>query len=140
MAVLVSRVDLSGEHAVIIKTAFHRGQGTVLSLSHGGVYIATNMRILPQATVRLLLFLLSDTEQPVEAEGLVQWDNQGAQSTGALPPGYGMRLTKVPPETALAIRDIMKFAIVPPSSSPEPEGESSFTIVPPSRSLHKKAR
>ena len=48
MAVLVSRVDLSGEHAVIIKTAFHRGQGTVLSLSHRGVYIATNMRILPQ--------------------------------------------------------------------------------------------
>lgn len=139
MAVFISRVDLSGEHAVTIKTAFHRGRGTLLSLSDRGVYIATDMCILPQATVRLQ-FVLPGQGKAVEAEAVVHWDNQGSSPNGDFPCGYGMRLTKVPRETAHAIREIMKSAIVPPSPDPEPEGESSFTIAPGSRSLPAKPR
>jgi len=136
MPVYISRVDLSGDHAVIIKTAFHRGRGNLLSLSDRGVYIATDMRILPQATVRLQ-FELPDT---VEAEAVVTWENQSDPPLDDLPPGYGMQLTRVPPETVHAIRTIMKSAIVPPLPNSLPEGESSFTIAPPSHSRPNKAR
>ena len=139
MAVFISRVDLSGELSVIIKSVFHQGRGTVLALSHHGVYIATGMIILPRATVRIL-FLLGDPEEPVEAEAVVKWENQGSKPMGALPPGYGMRLTNVPPETGLAIREIMESAILPPPRSQESIRESSFTIASPSRLLHKTAR
>lgn len=136
MPVYISRVDLSGEYAVTIKTAFHRGRGKLLSLSNRGVYIATDMRILPQATVRLQ-FELPDI---VEAEAVVTWENQGDPPLDDLPPGYGMHLTKVPPETVHAIRAIMKSAIVPPLPNSLPEGESSFTIAPPSHGRPTKSR
>lgn len=136
MPVYISRVDLSGDHAVTIKTAFHRGRGKLLSLSDRGVYIATDMRILPQATVRLQ-FELPDT---VEAEAVVTWENQGDPPLDDLPPGYGMHLTRVPPETVHAIRAIMKSAVVPPLPNSQSEGESSFTLAPPSHSRPTKAR
>lgn len=121
--VSISRVDLTGDHAVKIQTAFHRGRGTLLSLSERGVYIVTDMSILPRATVRLQL-KLPDTEHWVEAEALVHWDNHGPQAKGDFPPGYGMHLTRIPPETAHAIREVMQSAIIPPSPNPEPVGES----------------
>lgn len=136
MPAYISRVDLAGDYFVTIKTAFHRGRGTLRSLSEHGVYIATDMRILPQATVRLQLEL-PDT---VEAEALVTWENQGDPPMDGLPPGYGMHLTRVPPETVQAIRAIMQSAIVPPVPSPLPEGESSYTLVPPTKSRRAKMR
>ena len=135
MPVYISRVDLSGEHGVTIKSALHRGRGYLLSLSEHGVYIATEMIILPQASVRLQLEL-PDT---VEAEAVVTWENQKDPEEG-LPPGYGMRLTRVPPETARAIREIMSHAVVPPPRGTETEGESSYTLAPNSRSIPLKHR
>jgi hypothetical protein len=99
--VYISRVDLSGEHSVTIKSALHRGRG----------YIATAMVILPQASVRLAFEL----PEIVEAEAVVTWENQTNPEDG-LPPGYGMRLTRVPPETARAIRE-----------THEPRGRTSGT-------------
>lgn len=131
--VYISRVDLVGDYPVTIKTAFHRGRGRLLSLSERGVYIATVMRILPQATVRLQ-FELPDM---VEAEAVMTWENQGDPPMDDLPPGYGMHLTKVPAETLRAIRTIMKTAIVPPSPNLLPDGESSFTLAPPSRAAKR---
>ncbi len=136
MPVYISRVDLAGDYPVAIKTAFHRGRGRLLSLSERGVYIATDMRILPQATVRLQ-FELPDT---VEAEAVMTWENQGNQPMDDLPPGYGMHLTKVPAETVRAIRTIMKTAVVAPAPNSLADGESSFTIAPPSHSRPTKAR
>lgn len=127
MGVFISRVDLTGGHSVKIKTAFHRGTGVLLSLSESGVYVATDMSILPQATVRLQ-FQLPDREHWVEAEAIVHWDNRGPEAD--YPPGYGMHLTRIPPETAHAIREVMKTAVVRPSPRLEGEGESSFTIPP----------
>jgi hypothetical protein len=125
--VFISRVDLSGDYPVTIKTAFHRGRGSLMSLSEHGAYIATEMRILPQATVRLQ-FELPDI---VEAEAVVTWENQGDPPMDDLPAGYGMHLTKVPPETLLGIHAVMSSAIVPPSPR-QPDAESSFTIAPSS--------
>lgn len=134
MPVYISRVDLSGEHAVTIKSALHRGKGYLLSLSEHGVYIATDMTILPQASVRLQLEL----PDVVEAEAVVTWENQKEPAEGLLP-GYGMRLTRVPPETANAIRELMSHAVVAPARSIEGEGES-FTLAPNSRSIPLKHR
>lgn len=133
MPVYISRVDLAGDYPVTIKTAFHRGRGRLLSLSENGAYIATEMRILPQATVRLQ-FELPDI---VEAEALVTWENRGDPTVDDLPPGYGMHLTKVPPETLRAIRTLMKSATVPPSPNSLSEPESSFTMAPSSHSRPK---
>lgn len=136
MPVYISRVDLSGDYPVTIKTAFHRGGGSLLSLSEHGVYVATDMRILPQATVRLQL-ALPDT---VEVEAVVTWENQGDPPMDDLPPGYGMHLTKVPPEAIRAIRTIMQSAIVPPSPHPIAEEETSFTMAPSSHPPPTKLR
>jgi hypothetical protein len=136
MPVYISRVDLVGDYPVTIKTAFHRGRGSLLSLSEHGVYIATDMRILPQATVRLQLEL-PDT---IEVEAVVTWENQSDPPMDDLPPGYGMHLTRVPPEAIRAIRTIMQSAIVPPSPTALSEEESSFTIAPSSSSRSSKAR
>jgi len=133
--VYISRVDLSGEHVVTIRSALHRGRGYLLSLSEHGVYIATDMVILPQASVRLQLEL----PETVEAEAVVTWENQKDPEEG-LPPGYGMRLTRVPPETSHAIREIMSHAVVPPERTADTEGESSFTLAPGSRSIPSKHR
>jgi hypothetical protein len=131
----ISRVDLSGEHSVTIKSALHRGRGYLLSLSEHGVYIATAMVILPQASVRLAFEL----PEIVEAEAVVTWENQTNPEDG-LPPGYGMRLTRVPPETARAIRELMSHAVVPPARTSETGGGSSFTLAPGSRSIPSKHR
>ncbi len=104
--VSISRVDLTGDNAVKIQTAFHRGRGTLLSLSGRGVYIVTEMNILPRATVRLQ-FKLPDTEHWVEAEALVHRDNHEPQPQDGFPPGYGMHLKRIPPETAHGIREVM---------------------------------
>ena len=128
MPVYISRVDLSGEHAVTIRSALHRGRGFLLSLSEHGVYIATDVTILPGASVRLQLEL----PEIVEAEAVVTWENQKNPEDG-LPPGYGMRLTRVPPETARAIRDIMGRATVPPARTSDTGDGSSYTLAPISR-------
>ena len=141
MGVFISRVYLTGDNAVKIQTAFHRGRGTLLSLSECGVYIVTDMSILPRATVRLQL-KLPDAEHWVEAEALVHWDNHEPQPKDGFPAGYGMHLTRIPPETAYAIREVMQSAIIPPSPIPEPEGdgESSFTLAPGSLTAETKDR
>lgn len=136
MPVYISRVDLSGEYLVTIRSALNRGRGYLLSLSEHGVYIATGMSILPQASVRLRLEF---PQTAVEAEAVVTWENQKQPEEG-LPPGYGMRLTRVPPETTRAIREIMTHAVVPPARPAGTEGESSFTLAPGSSSIPLKHR
>lgn len=136
MPVYISRVDLSGDYPVTIRTAFHRGRGQLLSLSEYGVYVATDMPLLPQATVRLQL----DLPDTVEAEAVVTWENHVDPPKDDLPPGYGMHLTRVPPETLRAIRTTMQSAIVPPLPDRLAESDSSFTIAPSSQSRSTKSR
>ncbi len=112
MAVVIKRVDLSDDFAVLIKTTLNQGRGKLLSLSAGGAYVATSMSLLPQAQVRLKI-VLRETKRTFEVAAMVNWENQGANSRSALPPGYGVRFTDLDSAGVEGIRAILKSAVVP---------------------------
>ena len=112
MTVIVRRVDLSGDFPVRIKSAIHSGDGKMLTLSARGAYVATTMSLLPQAHVRLQLFLPA-TRKKIDLAAVVNWENQGSERKGGFPPGYGFRFTCVPSDAAETIRDILHSAVTP---------------------------
>lgn len=143
MAVVIQRVDLSDDYRVWLKAALNGGRGTLLSLSPGGAYIASEMAILPQAQLRVKIFF-PDKKRSFEVGAIVNWDNRGENRKGPFPEGYGIRFTEVDSQAVEAIRDILKSAVVPKvveqerKSGPEPE-DLSRTVPLMRVSVEKKS-
>jgi uncharacterized protein (TIGR02266 family) len=112
MAVVIQRVDLSGDYVVWLKTALNEGRGTLLSLSAGGGYVATDLPLLPHAQVRLKI-ILPGTKRFFEVEAFVNWENRGERQRGPLPPGYGVRFTELDSNAVESIREILDSAVAP---------------------------
>jgi hypothetical protein len=112
MAVVIQRVDLSGDYVVWLRTALNEGRGKLLSLSAGGGYIATDLALLPQAQVRLKI-ILPGTKTLFEVDAVVNWENRGQRAKASLPPGYGIRFTELDSTAVEAIREILESAVAP---------------------------
>lgn len=148
MAVVIQRVELSGDYVVWLKTPFNEGRGKLLSLSAGGGYIATDLSLLPRAQFRLKI-ILPGTKRFFEVEAFVNWENQGERQRGPLPPGYGVRFTELDSTAVEAIRGILESAVAPsieigPVRTDIGSPESTAVFVPsklssaPSRDSRKK--
>lgn len=120
MAVVIQRVDLSDDYRVWMKAALNAGKGTLLSLSPGGAYIATDMALLPQAQLRVKI-LFPDKKRSFEVGAIVNWNNRGESRKGPFPEGYGIRFTDLDSQAVEAIRDILKSATVPKVTESQPE-------------------
>jgi hypothetical protein len=103
------RVEFWESTSVLIKAVYNSGKGRLHDLSSTGCYIETHMYFLPQAQVRLQLFL-PDERRWVETDAVVAWENRGTMRRGGLPPGYGMRFINVPEETLTAIEKLLSGA------------------------------
>lgn len=112
MAVVIQRVDLSGDYVVWLKTALNEGRGKLLSLSAGGAYVTTSLPLLPGAQIRLKV-ILPGTERFFEVEAMVNWENLGKKPRSALPPGYGVRFTELDSKAVESIREILESAVIP---------------------------
>ena len=129
MAVVIKRVDLSDDFAVLIKTTLNQGRGKLLSLSAGGAYVATSMSLLPRAQVRLKI-VVRGAKRTFEVAAMVNWENQGANSRSALPPGYGVRFTDLDSVGVEAIRAILKSAVVPSIPERPAKNDPAVTLAP----------
>jgi uncharacterized protein (TIGR02266 family) len=134
MAVVIQRVELSGDYVVWLKTAINEGRGKLLSLSAGGGYVATDLALLPGAQFRLKI-ILPGTKRFFEVEALVNWENRGEKQRGPLPPGYGVRFTELDSTAVEAIREILESAVAPsievgPVRSELGSPESTAAFVP----------
>jgi len=132
-----TRVDLSTRFSVLIKAALNSGQGQILNLSEGGAYVATKMLLLPQAVVKLRVSLPRE-DRWLDLEGVVTWENRGANRKLAHPPGYGLRFTRIPGESRDQLRRIVRGAL-PDNSAESPHIESLESSDGPSRPKSAKS-
>lgn len=134
LAVVIQRVELSGDYVVWLKTPFNEGRGKLLSLSAGGGYVATDLSLLPRAQLRLKI-ILPGTKRFFEVEAFVNWENRGDKQRGPLPPGYGVRFTELDSTAVEEIRGILESAVAPsieigPVRSDIGSPESTAVFVP----------
>lgn len=98
------RIDFIEGYHVRLRTALNRGEGTLMTLSQGGAYVATPLSLLPQAHLSVAIEI-PELSRTVEVEAIVAWENRGPRRpSSAHPNGYGLRFLRVPTVSAEAIQ------------------------------------
>jgi hypothetical protein len=98
------RVDFSEGYHVRLRAALTRGEGTLMTLSQGGAFIATPLSLLPQAQLSVAIEI-PELSRIVEVEAIVAWENRGPRRPAmAQPDGYGLRFIRVSTVSAEAIQ------------------------------------
>jgi hypothetical protein len=101
-------VDFVEGYHVRLRAALNRGEGTLMTLSQGGAYVATPLNLLPQAQLALAIEI-PELDRTVEVEAVVAWENRGPRRpSSSHPDGYGLRFIRVPTVSAEAIQWLLR--------------------------------
>ncbi len=118
MSTAPRRIDFLEGYHVQLRAALNRGEGTLMTLSQGGAYVATPLNLLPQAQLAVAIDI-PELSKVVEVEAVVAWENRGpGRPSGTHPDGYGIRFIRVPTASAEAIQWLLRRQERPVASDP----------------------
>jgi hypothetical protein len=89
------RIRLSQPISAAFVAGTARGQGRILDVSQGGIFVRSSL--LPSGGTNLAASIELPSGRTIAVQGIVQWNTARVESKLETP-GFGVRLTLVPPE------------------------------------------